>query len=238
MSNDKNNVWRLFDKTGKTQYNRIILSVILIFNFMSKQTQGAVVANAVENATAAVNANEKGAKVTTFEELFAGHANLPRTEQGAIILTDELFRNLAASHTYKYGQHVFKVLEKRSGTERGGKTLYKVQSGADTFEDFSIEELKQEFGCEYRRAKDGSSNSKTALGKAKYATDKLSEVIAECEDEELTKAYNQLKGLVSLKRAEEQKREQEERESERADKSADKMSDAALLAELKKRGLI
>ena len=216
---------------------------------MSQKTQNAVVANAVENATAAVNANEKGAKVTTFEELFAGHANLPRTEQGAIILTDELFRNLAASHTYKYGQHVFKVLEKRSGTERGGKTLYKVQSGADTFTDVSIEELKQEFGCEYRRAKDGSSNSKTALGKAKYATDKLSEVIAECEDEELTKAYNQLKGLVSLKRAEEQKREQEERESreraerakresERADKSADKMSDAALLAELKKRGLI
>ena len=216
---------------------------------MSKQTQGAVVANAVENATAAVNANEKGAKVTTFEELFAGHANLPRTEQGAIILTDELFRNLAASHTYQYNGRAFRVLEKRSGTERGGKTLYKVQSGADTFEDFSIEELKQEFGCEFRRAKDGSSNSKTALGKAKYATDKLSDIIAECNDEELTKAYNQLKGLVSLKRAEEQKREQEEREqreraerakreSERADKSADKMSDAALLAELKKRGLI
>ena len=216
---------------------------------MSQETQNAVVANVVENATAAVNANEKGAKVTTFEELFAGHANLPRTEQGAIILTDELFRNLAASHTYQYNGRAFKVLEKRSGTERGGKTLYKVQSGADTFEDFSIEELKQEFGCEFRRAKDGSSNSKTALGKAKYATDKLSEVIAECEDEELTKAFQQLKGLVSLKRAEEQKREAEEREqrekaerakreAEKADKSADKMSDAALLAELKKRGLI
>lgn len=216
---------------------------------MSKMTENAVVANVVENATAAVTPNEKGAKVTTFEELFAGHASLPRTEQGAIILTDELFRNLAASHTYKYGDRVFKVLEKRSGTERGGKTLYKVQSGADTFEDFSIEELKQEFGCEFRRAKDGSSNSKTALGKAKYAINKLSEVIAECNDEEITKAYNQLKGIVSIKRAAEQAREKEEKEkaaladrakkeAERADKSADKMSDAALLAELKKRGLI
>lgn len=216
---------------------------------MSKQAQKAVVANAVENATAAVSTNDKGAKVTTFEELFSGHAKLPRTERGAIILTDELFRNLAASHTYKYGERVFKVLEKRSGTERGGKTLYKVKSGADTFTDFSIEELKQEFGCEFRREKNGASNSKTPLGKAKYATDKLSEVIAECDDEEITKAYNQLKGIVSLKRAEEQKREAEEREqreraerakreSERADKSADKMSDAALLAELKKRGLI
>ena len=216
---------------------------------MSQKTQNAVLANVVENAKTAVNANEKGAKVTTREELFAGHASLPRTEQGAIILTDELFRNLAASHTYKYNGRAFKVLEKRSGTERGGKTLYKVQSGADTFTDVSIEELKQEFGCEFRRAKDGSNNSKTALGKAKYAIDKLSAVIAECDDEELTKAYNQLKGLVSLKRAEEQKREQEEkeqkeraerakRESEKADKNADKMSDAVLLAELKKRGLI
>lgn len=216
---------------------------------MSTKGQKAAAANAVENAATAVNANEKGAKVTTFEELFAGHANLPRTSKGAIILTDELFRNLAASHTYKYGERVFKVLEKRSGTERGGKTLYKVQSGADTFEDFSIEELKHEFGCEFRRAKDGASNSKTPLGKAKYATDKLSEVIAECNDEEITKAYQQLKGIVSLKRAEEQKRESEEREqrekaerakreSEKADKSADKMSDEALLAELKKRGLI
>lgn len=216
---------------------------------MLQKTQNAVLANVVENAKTAVNANDKGAKVTTREELFAGHASLPRTEHGAIILTDELFRNLAASHTYKYNGRAFKVLEKRSGTERGGKTLYKVQSGADTFEDYSIEELKQEFGCEFRRAKDGSSNSKTALGKAKYAIDKLSAVIAECDDEELTKAYNQLKGLVSLKRAEEQKREQEEkeqkeraerakRESEKADKNADKMSDAVLLAELKKRGLI
>lgn len=213
---------------------------------MSQKTQNAVVANAVENATTAVNANDKGAKVTTREELFAGHASLPRTEQGAIILTDELFRNLAASHTYQYDGHAFKVLEKRSGTERGGKTLYKVKSGADTFTDFSIEELKEEFGCEYRREK---ASTKTALGKAKFATDKLSEVIAECNDEELTKAYQQLKGLVGLKRAEEQEREQEaresreraeraKRESEKADKSADKMSDAVLLAELKKRGLI
>ena len=178
----------------------------------------------------------KGAKVTTFEELFKGHATLPRTEQGAIILTDELFRNLAASHTYKYGKRVFKVLEKRSGTERGGKTLYKVQSGADTFSDFSIEELKEEFGCEYRREKNGSSNCKTALGKAKFATDKLSEVIAECNDEEITKAYNQLKGLVSLKRAEEQKRESEERAKADAESKRGKETDRTVEM-LRKQGM-
>lgn len=178
----------------------------------------------------------KGAKVTTFEELFSGHATLPRTEQGAIILTDELFRNLAASHTYKYGKRVFKVLEKRSGTERGGKTLYKVQSGADTFSDFSIEELKQEFGCEYRREKNGASNCKTALGKAKYATDKLGEVITECNDEEITKAYNQLKGLVSLKRAEEQKRETEERAKADAESKRGKETDRTVEM-LRKQGM-
>ena len=178
----------------------------------------------------------KGAKVTTFEELFKGHATLPRTEQGAIILTDELFRNLAASHTYKYGKRVFKVLEKRSGTERGGKTLYKVQSGADTFSDFSIEELKEEFGCEYRREKNGASNSKTALGKAKYATDKLAEVLAECNDEEITRAYNQLKGLVSLKRAEEQKREAEERAKADAESKRGKETDRTVEM-LRKQGM-
>lgn len=217
---------------------------------MSQKTQNAVVANVVENATAAVKPNDKGSKVTTHEELWKGHEELIN-ENGVIVLTDELFRNLSADpvRVYEYKGRQFRVLEKRSGTERGGKTLYKVKSGADTFEDYSIEELKEEFGCEYRREKNGASNSKTALGKAKYAINKLSELVAECDDEEITKAYNQLKGLVSLKRAEEQKREQEEREqrekaerakreSEKADKSADKMSDAALLAELKKRGLI
>jgi hypothetical protein len=189
----------------------------------------------------------KGAKVTTAEELWKGHEELIN-EVGVIVLTDELFRNLSAdsARIYEYKGRQFKVLEKRSGTERGGKTLYKVQSGADTFTDFSIEELKQEFGCEYRRAKDGSSNCKTALGKAKCAIDKLSEFIAECKDEELTKAYQQLKGLVGLKRAEEQKREEEEREqreraerakkkSERADSHADDMTNKALIEQVAKR---
>ena len=202
---------------------------------MTNKKSGANLTDTIVSANVSTD-GAKGAKVTTFEELFKGHAILPRTEQGAIILTDELFRNLAASHTYKYGKRVFKVLEKRSGTERGGKTLYKVQSGADTFSDFSIEELKQEFGCEYRRAKDGSSNCKTAYGKAKYAVDKLSEVIAECKDEELTKAYQQLKGLVSLKRAEEQKRESEERAKADAESKRGKETDRTVEM-LRKQGM-
>lgn len=214
---------------------------------MSKMTENAVVANVVENATAAVTPNEKGAKVTTREELWKGHEELIN-ENGVIVLTDELFRNLAADpdRIYEYNARQFRVLEKRSGTERGGKTLYKVRSGADTFEDFSIEELKQEFGCEYRREKNGASNSKTPLGKAKYAINKLSEVIAECDDEEITKAYNQLKGIVSIKREEEEQREIEERakrekaerdrrESDKADKNADKMSNRALIEQVSKR---
>lgn len=189
----------------------------------------------------------KGAKVTTSEELWKGHEELINAD-GVIVLTDELFRNLSAdsARIYEYRGRQFRVLEKRSGTEKGGKTLYKVQSGADTFTDFSIEELKQEFGCEYRREKNGSSNCKTALGKAKFATDKLAEVIAECNDDELTKAYQQLKGLVGLKRAEEQKREAEERDqreraerdqkrAERADRQADDMTNDALIKQVAKR---
>lgn len=202
---------------------------------MANKKSSAILTGTIVSANVSTD-GAKGAKVTTFEELFSGHATLPRTEQGAIILTDELFRNLAASHTYKYGKRVFKVLEKRSGTERGGKTLYKVQSGADTFSDFSIEELKQEFGCEYRREKNGASNCKTALGKAKYATDKLGEVITECNDEEITKAYQQLKGLVSLKRAEEQKREAEERAKADAESKRGKETDRTVEM-LRKQGM-
>ena len=221
---------------------------------MTNKKQNAVLANAVENANTAVNANDKGAKVTTFEELFAGHSMLPRTEQGAIILTDELFRNLAASHTYKYGEHVFKVLSKRSGTERGGKTLYNVKSDKDTFENVSIEELKEEFGCEYRREK---ASTKTAIGKLEFeVSSKVANLVEDCSTEvtsdefsELKAAYKQLRGLVGILRkaqqeaaekaaAEKAATEKAKKETERADKSADKMSEEALLAELKKRGLI
>lgn len=177
----------------------------------------------------------KGAKVTTSEELWKGHAELIN-DNGVIVLTDELFRNLSAdsARIYEYKGRQFRVLEKRSGTEQGGKTLYKVQSGADTFTDFSIEELKQEFGCEYRRAKDGSSNCKTALGKAKYATDKLAEVIAECNDEELTKAYQQLKGLVGLKRSAEE-REEKEAKAKADAKAKQEKKDNSLIAQVAQR---
>jgi hypothetical protein len=111
-----------------------------------------------------------------------------------------------------------------------------VQSGVDIFTDFSIEELKQEFKCEYRRAKDGSSNCKTALGKAKYSVEKLAELIEACKDEELTKAYQQLKGLVGLKRAEEQKREAEEKAKADAESKKSKETDKTVEM-LKKQGM-
>lgn len=189
---------------------------------MATKSQKAVLANAVENAKTAVTPNDKGAKVTTFEELWKGHTDLPRTERGAIILTDELFHDFAASHKYSYKGREFKVLEKRSGTERGGKTLYKVQSGADIFEDFSIEELKQEFKCEYRRPKSGSSNCSTPLGKFLYLVSKKEtrELAESCEDEEVTKAYKQLLGILGKKREEERKREDEEKERKNAEAKA------------------
>lgn len=218
-------MYQFIDNTDGKRENtdNIIPLLLLILNSMTTKKS-----SAISEVTIVTNDGRtdgaKGAKVTTHEELWKGHANLPRTERGAIILTDELLRNLAASHFYYYKGKEFKILEKRSGTERGGKTLYKVKSGADIFTDFSIEELKQELGCEYRREKNGASNSKTPLGKAKYAVEKIAEAIEECKDEELKKAYQQLKGLVSLKRAEEQKREDAERaEREQREKEGRKV---------------
>lgn len=208
-------------------------------------TEKAVLDTAI---SAAATETAKGAKVTTFEELWKGHTDLPRTERGAIILTDELFHDVAASHLYSYKGREFKVLEKRSGTERGGKTLYKVKSGADIFTDFSIEELKQEFKCEYRRPKNGSSNCTTPLGKLLFLVSKKEtrELAESCKDEEVTMAYKQLLGIVGKKREIEKKREDEERErknaeakakakTERADKNVSDISDDALARELARR---
>lgn len=186
-------------------------------------TEKAVLDTAI---SAAATETAKGAKVTTFEELWKGHTDLPRTERGAIILTDELFHDIAASHLYSYKGREFKVLEKRSGTERGGKTLYKVKSGADIFTDFSIEELKQEFKCEYRRPKNGSSNCTTPLGKLLFLVSKKEtrELTESCKDEEVTHAYKQLLGIVGKKREIEKKREDEEKEKrDKAEKEQKKV---------------
>lgn len=203
-------------------------------------------------ATATAGNSVATPKTTKWEQLAKCHATLGRNELGEVKITCPEFRDLAAGQRYEFkcnctGKtwHIH-VTEKISDYDAGGHTVISGTLNDEKFANLNISQLKDRVECEYRREKNGSSNCKTALGKAKFATDKLSEVIAECNDEELTKAYQQLKGLVGLKRAEEQKREAEERgrreraereqkKAERADRQADDMTNDALIKQVAKR---
>lgn len=218
----------------------------------TKKTPIAEVAQGATTATATANEIAVCGKVTTIEEIWTGHEKLPRTEDGFILLSDEKVRNFAASHKYAYREgnklHKFVILSKRSGTEKGGKTLYDGTLNGEAFKEWSIEDIKRAIGCDYRRAKNGSNSSSSALAKCKYATDKLSELVEATKDEEIAKAYNQLKGLVSLKRAEEVKKldaekeardaaEKEARKVERAKETLKALPEAMLKALFKEFGL-
>lgn len=221
---------------------------------MSKKntnTAPEVVATSVV-ATATAGNTVATPKTTKWEQLAKCHVDLCRNDLGEVKISCPEFRDLAAGQRYEFkckctGKtwHIH-ITEKISDYDAGGHTVISGTLNGEKFTNLNITQLKERVECEYRREKDGSSNCKTALGKAKFATDKLAEVIAACNDEELTKAYQQLKGLVGLKRAEEQKREAEEREqrdraerakkkSERADSHADDMTDGALIAQVAKR---
>lgn len=163
-------------------------------------------------------------KATTFEELWKGHTDLPRTEDGFILLTPELLRNCAAGHRYAYRTeetlHKWVIKSKVSGVkEKGGKTLYDGELNGESFEGWSIEDLKTAVGCDYRRAKDGAQNSKSPLAKLQYrlTSQDFSSLIDETANDEVRKAYDQLKGLVGILRAEEVKREEEERARTKAE---------------------
>lgn len=163
-------------------------------------------------------------KATTWEELWKGHVDLPRTEDGFILLTPELLRNCAAGHPYAYRSaerlNKWVIKSKVSGVkEKGGKTLYDGELNGEPFEGWSIEDLKTAVGCDYRRAKDGAQNSKSPLAKLQYrlTSQDFSSLIDETANDEVRKAYDQLKGLVGILRAEEVKREEEERARTKAE---------------------
>ena len=122
-----------------------------------------------------------------------------------------------------------------------------------TFADGKTREFNEETGDKIRRAVglpvDGTTKSPLGIAFRYFSKAEAKGYIDACNNAEVKKAYDQLRGLLGILRDEEAKREAEKkaqqeaaekakRETERADKSADKMSNAALLAELKKRGLI
>ena len=203
-------------------------------------------------AIAAKDVTTDGAKVgkfTTYEELARVHKGLTTTEKGEVILSDSTLCNLSAGRTYKFNEFIIKVIEKRTQFGSGNKTVLSGTINGEPFDLFSIEDIKEAVKCGYRRAKDGSNNSKSPLAKMLYQVERMKELNEEVANEEVAKAYKQLQGILGLLRKEEIQREQKEREERekaereakktaRADEKAQDMSNEALLAELKKRGLI
>lgn len=132
---------------------------------------------------------------------------------------------------------------------KGSKTYYKAVA---TFANGE----KQEFnttGDEIRKAigiaVEGTTKSPCGIAYRYFSKSEAKGYIEACNNAEVTKAYDQLRGILGKlfeaeKAAEAEAKAKKEAEAkakakaERADKSASEMSDAVLLAELKKRGLI
>lgn len=184
-----------------------------------------------------INSEVAKSNVTTFAEVWKGHKELPRTEKGAIILTDEKVCMLEPPHRYKYQKHELKVLSKRSGVEEaGGRTLYEVEIDGDLHKSVDITRIKQLIGCTYSRGKDGSNNDKTPAGKLYYLLSK-SEVVKlaeDCKDPQILATLTQLRGLTGTeKKAEDEARAKAKAENDAKVKQEKK--DNSLIAQVAQR---
>lgn len=132
---------------------------------------------------------------------------------------------------------------------KGSKTYYKAVA---SFADGKVQEFDTT-GDEIRRAVgiavEGTTKSPFGVAYRYFSKSEAKAYIEACNNEEVTKAYNQLRGILGKlfeaeKAAEAEAKAKKEAEAkakaktDTADKRAGDMSDAALLAELKKRGLI
>lgn len=132
---------------------------------------------------------------------------------------------------------------------KGSKTYYKAVA---SFADGKVQEFDTT-GDEIRRAVgiavEGTTKSPFGVAYRYFSKSEAKAYIEACNNEEVTKAYNQLRGILGKlfeaeKAAEAEAKAKKEAEAkakaktDTADKRAGDMSDSALLAELKKRGLI
>lgn len=213
---------------------------------MAKNAKNSAIDGKAVN-TADVMPNETG-KVTTTEQLAKIHANCSiDPETGAVEVTEDLFRNLMAGNSYKVNGKLVVISEKRSDYGTGHKTVLSGTVDNVPFELLSIEELKPLVNVTYIRPKEGK---KTPAGRC-YSllnSDNFRADIESLANEEVSKAWNTLRGLCGEIEAAERKKALEQAEAKReADKKAKKTeransfaadaSTAALLAELAKRGI-
>ena len=132
---------------------------------------------------------------------------------------------------------------------KGSKTYYKATA---TFTDGKVQKFDTT-GDEIRRAigiaVEGTTKSPFGVAYRYFSKSEAKSYIEACNNAEVTKAYDQFRGILGKLFEEEKKAEAEAKakkeaeakakaKADTADKRASDMSDAALLAELKKRGLI
>lgn len=184
-----------------------------------------------------INSEVAKSNVTTFAEVWKGHKELPRTEQGAIILTDEKVCMLEPPHRYRYQNHELKVLSKRSGVEdAGGRTLYEVEIDGGLHKSVDITRIKQLIGCTYSRGKEGANGDKTPAGKLYYLLSKAEVVklAEECKDPQILATLTQLRGLTGAeKKAEDEARAKAKAENDAKVKQEKK--DSSLIAQVAQR---
>lgn len=216
-----------------------------------KSSANPSVAIATQDATTGGTKVEKSAKTTTYEQLAKCHETLPRTEQGEVIIDCKQLHDLAASHKYLHKcecsgkKNHLHITEKVSNYGSGAYTVLTGTVNGEKFELLTISELKKLIGCEYVRP----TASKLYISRAARALSQLEEEARKEEEKELADLIQKAKVFAQARekaKIEEEKaaREKADAESkkararEKADAQSENMSDAALLAELKKRGLI
>lgn len=211
---------------------------------MSKKntiTAPEVVATSVV-ATATAENTVATPKTTTWEQLAKCHADLSRNELGEVKITCPEFRDLAAGQRYEFkckctGKtwHIH-ITEKISDYDAGGHTVISGTLNGEKFTNLNISQLKDRVECEYRRAKDGSSNDKTPAGKLYYLLSK-SEVVKlaeDCKDPQILATLTQLRGLTGAeKKAEDEARAKAKAENDAKVKQEKK--DNSLVAQVAQR---
>ena len=136
-----------------------------------------------------------------------------------VVVTPQTCGYFKALNLYEVNGITYKCLEVVT-KGKGNHTLYRMQD-TNTNEVISgdIADLKTFWGIDF------VNNYKTAknpFGKVFIALSKIANLVAECEDDEMTKAFTQLKGLAGIKDAEARAKEAEAEKARKEKESHDR----------------
>lgn len=206
-------------------------------------------------------------KAVTYQSLDGSKwATLPYTMDGQTRVIDcksitdpkQLIGFKVGKYLYKIPQYgvslritaLYREVGEDGQSFKGAKTL---MDGKVTTEDGKSESFTLQTGDKIRKMLgievEGTTKSPLGVAHRYFCKSEAKAYIEACDNKELSEAYTKFYGLLGLLRKEEAEKEAKAKaekeakakakaKAERADKSASDMSNEALLAELKKRGLI